>query len=56
MNTNEENNSNPNTYKKDLLTLWNEKDWENSNAGIYFTSKYFEKEVQVDKKLIYETY
>jgi len=56
MNTNEENNSNPNTYKGDLLTLWNGKDWENSNAGIYFTGKYFEKEVQVDKKLIYETY
>ena len=45
MNENEENNSNPNTYKGDLLALWNGKDWENSNAGIYFTGKYFEKEV-----------
>ena len=44
MNTNEENNSNPNTYKGDLLRLWNGKDWENSDAGIYFTGKYFEKE------------
>lgn len=31
--------------KVDLLRLWNGKDWENSNAGIYFTGKYFEKEV-----------
>ena len=31
--------------KGDLLTLWNGKDWENSNAGKYFTGKYFEKEV-----------
>ena len=45
MNENEENNSTPNTYKGDLLKLWNGKDWENSNAGIYFTGKYFEKEV-----------
>lgn len=56
MNENEENNSKTNTYKGDLLALWNVKDQENSNTEIYFTGKYFEKEVHVDKKLIYETY
>ena len=31
--------------KEDLLTLWNVKDWDKNNAGIYFTGKYGNKEV-----------
>ena len=31
--------------KEDLLTLWNVKDWDKNNAGIYFTGKYGIKEV-----------
>ena len=31
--------------KDDLLTLWNVKDWDKNNAGIYFTGKYGNKEV-----------
>lgn len=31
--------------KVDLLTLWNVKDWDKNNAGIYFTGKYGNKEV-----------
>lgn len=31
--------------KEDLLTLWNVKDWAKNNAGIYFTGKYGNKEV-----------
>ena len=30
--------------KEDLLTLWNVKDWDKNNAGIYFTGKYGNKE------------
>lgn len=30
---------------EDLLTLWNVKDWDKNNAGIYFTGKYGYKEV-----------
>ena len=30
---------------EDLLTLWNVKDWDKNNAGIYFTGKYGNKEV-----------
>ena len=32
--------------KEDLLTLWNVKDWDKNNAGIYFTGKYGNKEVK----------
>ena len=28
-----------------MLTLWNVKDWDKNNAGIYFTGKYGNKEV-----------
>lgn len=31
--------------KEDLLTLWNVKDWDKNNAGIYFTGKYGNKEI-----------
>ena len=31
--------------KEDLLTLWNVKDWDKNNAGIYFTGKYGNQEV-----------
>ena len=46
----------PILIKEICSDYWNGKDWENSNAGMYFSGKYFEKEVQADKKLIYETY
>ena len=31
--------------KEDLLTLWNVKDWDKNNVGIYFTGKYGNKEI-----------